>query len=101
MKVGFIGLGNMGMPMSKNLLKAGFELTVHNRSPGKVNELAGFGAIPASSSAEVTLASEIVLSCLPDVATVEQIFLGEEGIVSSVRPGQILVDHSTVGPSTS
>ena len=101
MKVGFIGLGNMGMPMSKNLLKAGFELTVHNRSRGKVDEIARFGATPAASSAEVTLASDIVLTCLPDVATVEQVFLGEEGIVTSVRPGQILVDHSTVGPSTS
>ena len=101
MKVGFIGLGNMGMPMSKNLLTAGFEITVHNRSRGKVDELARFGATPAASSAEVTLASDIVLTCLPDVATVEQVFLVEEGIVASVRAGQILVDHSTVGPSTS
>ena len=101
MKVGFIGLGNMGMPMSKNLLKAGFELTVHNRSRGKVDEIARLGATSASSSAEVTLASDIVLTCLPDVATVEHVFLGDEGILNSVRPGQVLVDHSTVGPSTS
>ena len=101
MKVGFIGLGNMGMPMSKNLLKAGFELTAHNRSRGKVDEIAKLGATAADSSAEVTLASDIVLTCLPDVATVEHVFLGEQGIVTSVRAGQILVDHSTVGPSTS
>ena len=100
MQVGFIGLGRMGMPMSKNLLKAGFQLTVHNRSQGKVEEMAGLGATPASSPAKVTQASDIVLTCLPDVPTVEQLFLGEDGIVANARPGQVLVDHSTIGPST-
>lgn len=100
MKVGFIGLGSMGMPMSKNLLKAGFQLTVHNRSRGKVGEIMAFGADPAVSAAEVTQASDIVLTCLPDVPTVEEIYLGVGGIVSNSRPGQILVDHSTIGPST-
>jgi len=101
MKVGFIGLGRMGMPMSQRLLKAGFYLTVHNRSRGKVEELARLGAHPAFSPAEVSRASDIVLTCLPDVPTVENVFLGEDGIVPAARPGQILVDHSTVGPSTS
>ena len=101
MRVGFIGLGRMGMPMSKRLLKAGFFLTVHNRSRGKVEELAQQGAHQASSPAEVTRSSDIVLTCLPDVSTVETVFLGENGIVPAARPGQILVDHSTVSPSTS
>jgi len=101
MKVGFIGLGDMGMPMTKNLLNAGFQLTVHNRSRGKVDDITRLGAAPAWSPAEVTQASDVVLTCLPDVPTVEHVFLGEEGIVSQAKPGQVLVDHSTVGPSTS
>lgn len=101
MNVGFIGLGDMGMPMSKNLLKAGFQLTVHNRSRGKVDDIARLGALPASSPAEVAQGSDVVLTCLPDVATVEQVYLGEHGIVPEAKPGQVLVDHSTVGPSTS
>ena len=100
MIVGFIGLGRMGMPMAKNVLRAGFELTVHNRSGTKVDEMVALGATGASSPKEVTQATDIVLTCLPDVPTVEQIFLGDEGIVSNVRPGQILVDHSTIGPGT-
>ena len=98
MKIGFVGLGRMGMPMSQRLLKAGFHLTVHNRSRGKVDELVGLGAYAASSAAEVATASDVVLTCLPDVPTVETLFLGEYGIVPSARPGQILVDHSTVAP---
>ena len=101
MRVGFIGLGRMGMPMSQRLLKAGFHLTVHNRSRGKVEELARQGAHPASSPAGVAESSDIVLTCLPDVATVESVFLGEDGVVPAARPGQIFVDHSTVAPSTS
>ncbi len=101
MKVGFIGLGRMGMPMSRRLLEAGFHLTVHNRSRPKVDELAGEGAVGASSAAEVARTSTVVLTCLPDVSTVEDVFLGKDGIVSVARPGQVLVDHSTVGPSTS
>ena len=101
MKVGFIGLGDMGMPMSKNLLHAGFHLTVHNRSRGKVDHISELGAVPSSSAAGVTQATDIVLTCLPDVFTVEQVYLGEDGIVAAARPGQVLVDHSTVGPSTS
>ena len=101
MKVGFIGLGRMGMPMSRRLLEAGFHLTVHNRSRPKVDELADEGAVGASSAAEVARTSTVVLTCLPDVPTVEEVFLGKDGIASVARPGQVLVDHSTVGPSTS
>ena len=101
MKIGFIGLGDMGMPMSKNLLNAGFQLTVHNRSRGKVDDITRLGAAPARSPAEVTQASDVVLTCLPDVPTVEDVFLGEGGIVSEAEPGQVLVDHSTVDTSTS
>ena len=89
------------MPMSKNLLEGGFQLTVNHRSQGIVEEMAGLGATPAlPSPAEVTQASDIVLTSLPDVPTVEQLFLGEEGTVPNAKPGQVLVDHSTIGPTT-
>ena len=101
MKVGFIGLGNIGMPMAKTLLAAGFDLTVLNRSQGKVEEMVAFGAKAASSLAEIVETTDTLLACLPDVPTVEQVFLGNDGIVANTRSGQILVDHSTGGPATS
>ncbi len=100
-KVGFIGLGRMGLPMSYRLLAAGFDLTVHNRSQGKVQEIALAGAWPATSVAEVVREAGVVLACLPDVATSEEIFLGDDGIIANSKPGQVLVDHSTVGMATS
>jgi len=100
-KVGFIGLGRMGLPMAYRLLAAGFDLTVHNRSQGKVQEIAAAGAKAATSVAEVVWESEIVLACLPDVSTSEAIFLGDDGIAANARQGQVLVDHSTVGMATS
>ena len=101
LKVGFIGLGRMGMPMSYRLLEAGFDLTVHNRSQGKVQEIAKAGARPAVSAAQIVEEVDIVLACLPDIGSVEEVFLGQKGILAGARPGQILVDHSTVGIGTS
>ena len=101
LKVGFIGLGRMGLPMSYRLLQAGFELTVQNRSQGKVNEIARAGANPACTAAQVTKECDVVLACLPDVATSEEVFLGQDGVVANAHPGQILVDTSTVGIGTS
>ena len=100
MKVGFVGLGRMGRPMTENLLKKGFEVTVHNRSRGVVDELAQQGAHPASSPREVVEASEIVLTALPTVETVEQVYLGQDGLIPSARRGTVLIDCSTVGPET-
>ena len=100
-KIGFIGLGRMGLPMGYNLLKAGLDLTVHNRSQHKVQEIAAAGAATAASSAEVTLQCDIVLACLPDIGTSEEVFLGPGGVMDNARKGQIIVDHSTVGINTS
>ena len=100
-KIGFIGLGRMGLPMAYNLLKAGLDLTVHNRSRPKVQDIAAAGATAATSSAEVTRQCDIVLACLPDIATSEEVFLGPDGVMANARPGQIIVDHSTVGIDTS
>ncbi len=100
-KIGFIGLGRMGLPMAYNLLRAGYDLTVHNRSQEKVREIADAGATAATSAAEVTATCEIVLACLPDVTTCETVLLGGDGVLANARPGQIIVDHSTVGAATS
>jgi 3-hydroxyisobutyrate dehydrogenase-like beta-hydroxyacid dehydrogenase len=101
MRVGFIGLGKMGRPMAVNLLKKGFDLTVHNRSRGVVEELVSMGAKAATSPAGAAGASDLVLSCLPSPEAVEQVYLGPDGIIQAARPGQILADHSTVAPATS
>ena len=101
MKVGFIGLGKMGRPMSLNLVKAGFEVTVHNRSRGVVDELVAAGANAANSPAEVAAAAEIVHTALPTLESVEEVFLGRQGLVPAARPGHILIDHSTVSPGLS
>ena len=99
-KAGFIGLGRMGLPMSYRLLGAGFDLVVHNRSQEKVRQIADSGALPGRSTAETTRNCDILLACLPDIATVEEVFLGADGIIENAQPGQILVDHSTVGMAT-
>ena len=98
-KIGFIGLGRMGLPMSYNLLRAGYDLTVHNRSQEKVRQIADAGATAAASTAEVMERCDVVLACLPDVATCEQVVLEEA--LPEARPGQVIVDHSTVGAATS
>jgi len=100
-RVAFIGLGKMGRPMATNLLRKGFQLTVHNRSRGVVGEMAAIGAIPATSPEEAARGAEVVLTCLPTPEAVEEVYLGAAGLIPAAQPGQILVDHSTVGPATS
>lgn len=100
LRVGYIGLGVMGKPMARNLLRAGFALTVHNRSRGAVEELAGEGATPATSPAEVARASDVVLTCLPGPADVELVYLGPSGVLEGVGAGSVLVDMSTIDPDT-
>lgn len=86
--------------MSYRLLNAGFDLTAHNRSPEKVRQIVDAGAKPGHSAAETTRATDILMTCLPDVATVEAVFLDADGIIANAKPGQVLIDHSTVGMST-
>ena len=101
MNVGFIGLGKMGRHMARHLLAAGFPVTVHNRSRAAVDELARAGGRPAANPAEVGQASDIVLTCLTNTASTEDVFFGRNGLIEAARPGQILVDHSTLSPITS
>jgi 3-hydroxyisobutyrate dehydrogenase/2-hydroxy-3-oxopropionate reductase len=101
MKLGFIGLGKMGRPMTINLLKAGFPVVVHNRSRAVVDELAAQGALPANSAAEVGERADLVMTCLPTAETVEATYFGADGLLAVARSGQILIDHSTVSPKQS
>lgn len=100
MNVGFIGLGKMGRPMTEHLLAAGHTVTINNRSQGVVEELVKAGARRANTPSEVAAASEIVLTCLTNTKSVEDVYFGPDGLIGAVRPGQILVDHSTVSPTT-
>ncbi len=99
-RIGFIGLGIMGMPMARNLLKAGYRLVVYNRSRGKVEELAHEGATPASSPGEVAEGSDVVITMLPDSPDVEAVVFGGGGVIEGVRPGCLFIDMSTVAPAT-
>lgn len=100
-RIGFIGLGIMGKPMARNLLKAGYPLVVHNRSRASVEELSREGARAAGSPREVAQGSDVVITMLPDSPDVEQVVLGAKGVIEGVRQGMLLVDMSTVAPSTS
>ena len=100
MNVSFIGLGLMGSRMAGNLINAGHRVTVHNRSQAVVDELVGKGALRASSTGEAAQASEFVMTALPTPQTVEDVFLGANGIVENARDGAVLIDFSTNGPDT-
>ena len=99
--VGFIGLGIMGRPMAKNLLKAGYSLVVHSRSQGPVQELAGLGAKTADSPAALARAAEVVVLMLPNSPDVELVALGPKGLLEGARSGQTVIDMSTISPIVS
>src|SRR5919109_1742 len=99
--IGFIGLGIMGRPMARNLLKAGYPLVVHNRSRAAVDELAGAGAKTATSSREVAAQCDVLITMLPNSPDVELVALGKDGIIEGARPGLIVADMSTISPIVS
>ncbi|TMI72828.1 MAG: 2-hydroxy-3-oxopropionate reductase [Bacillati bacterium ANGP1] len=97
-RVGFIGLGIMGKPMARNLLKSGHPLIVHSRSRAPVDELVGAGAADGKSPRGVAQQSDIVITMLPDSPDVQQVVLGRDGVLEGIRPGSVLVDMSTISP---
>src|SRR5262245_25535572 len=99
--VGFIGLGIMGRPMAKNLLKAGYALIVHNRSQAAVQELVGLGAKSAGSADAVARDSQVVILMLPNSPDVELVALGPQGLLEGARSGQTVIDMSTISPLVS
>ncbi len=98
-RIGFVGLGIMGKPMSKHLLHAGYDLVVHNRSREPVAELVDAGAREAHSPREVAENSAIVITMLPDSPDVEEVALGSGGIIEGAGRGDIYIDMSTIAPS--
>jgi 2-hydroxy-3-oxopropionate reductase len=101
MKIGFIGLGIMGKPMAKNLLKAGHELVVFDHSAESMDHVVAAGAEAASSSAEVASGVQMVITMLPNSPHVKSAVLGEKGVLEGAKPGTILIDMSSIAPLAS
>jgi 2-hydroxy-3-oxopropionate reductase len=101
MKIGFIGLGIMGKPMSKNLLKAGYELIVMDRNQEAVGEVVAAGAISAATPKEVAAQSDIIITMLPNSPHVKEVVLGENGVIEGVKQGAVVVDMSSIAPLVS
>jgi 2-hydroxy-3-oxopropionate reductase len=94
--IGFVGLGVMGRPMALNLLGAGHRLVVHNRTQAKAQALAEHGAHPVASPREVAQLSDVVITMVPDSPDVEHVYLDPEGLLAGARPGQLLIDMSSI-----
>lgn len=98
-RVGFVGLGIMGRPMALNLLRAGYELSVHARRAEMMSPLVEAGAAACGSPAEVAARADIVFTMVSDTPDVEQVILGDGGIMGAIRAGGVVVDMSTISPS--
>jgi 2-hydroxy-3-oxopropionate reductase len=96
--IGFIGLGIMGKPMARNLLKAGYELIVYDISEGPVKELVNAGAKEGESSQDVASQSEVIITMLPNSPEVKDAVLGEKGVIHGAKPGTIVIDMSSISP---
>lgn len=99
MKVAFIGMGTMGAPMALNILKAGHEVIVHNRTREKERPLVDAGALRAGTPREAAAGAGIIITCVSDTPDVEAIVLGDEGIIHGAEAGSLLVDMSTISPT--
>jgi 3-hydroxyisobutyrate dehydrogenase len=99
LKVGFIGTGIMGAPMCLNLLKAGFDLTVNNRTKSRALPLMEAGAKWADSPQEVAAACEVVITCLPDTPDVRDILVGKAGVIGAAKKGLVCIETSTINPA--
>lgn len=101
MKIGFIGLGIMGKPMALNLMRAGYELNVCDVVSAVVEEFAQKGACPCSTPKEAAEKSDLILTMLPNSPHVKEVLLGENGVLSGIRPGCIIADMSSIDPNVS
>lgn len=97
-RVGYVGLGIMGMGMARNLVKAGFPLSVWNRTASKAEALAAEGATARATPAEVAANSDIIVICVSDTPDVEAVLLGENGIIHGAQAGSLVIDCSTISP---
>ena len=97
--IGFIGLGIMGLPMARNLLKAGYTVVAYNRTPSKAEELAADGATIAASPREVSQQASVIITMVTDSPDVEDVVLGQNGVLEGIQPNAVLIDMSTISPS--
>ena len=100
MKIGYIGLGMMGLPMARNLRKAGHTLVVHNRTRAKASAFAKGGGTVAATPAEVARQADVVMACLSSPEASEEVFLGRNGVIEGASDGQLWIDFSSNGPGT-
>ena len=98
-RVGFIGLGTMGVAMAANLARAGFPLSVWNRTPGRAADLVALGATQAASPSELAASADVIVTCVSDTPDVEAVLFGPDGIASGARAGTLVIDCSTISPS--
>lgn len=101
MKVGFIGLGIMGRPMSKNLIKAGYSLVVYDRNAEAVADVIAAGAETAASVEEIARQCEVIITMLPNSPHVKEVALGAQGIIDGAKPGTVVIDMSSIAPLAS
>ena len=97
--IGFVGLGIMGSGMARNVLRAGYELHVWNRTPERMEPLVEAGAIPTSNPASVAARADVVITCVGDTSDVQEVVLGPSGVCEGARHGTLLIDTSTISPS--
>jgi 2-hydroxy-3-oxopropionate reductase len=97
-QIGFIGLGIMGKPMSLNLLKAGFEVTVYNRTASRAEQSVSRGARQAASPAEVAAETTVIITIVSDTPDVESVILGKNGVIEGIKPDSVVIDMSTISP---
>ncbi len=97
-KIGFIGLGIMGRGMARNLLKAGFEVHVWNRTPARMHEFAAEGALTAEDPADLASRCPTVMMCVSDTPDVKSVIFGPRGIAEGMKPGALVIDLSTISP---
>lgn len=100
-KIGFIGIGIMGKPMTLNLLKAGYSVLAYDINQHALSEVVKQGAVKANSPKEIAAQSEVVITMLPDSPDVEAVVFGKNGVIEGIRPGELFIDMSTIAPETS
>lgn len=100
-RLGFIGIGNMGSRIAQRLIGHGYTLSAYDRNFEKASALARYGADPASSIADLTHKSDVVLSCLASDEVVRSVYIGPDGVFANARPGSIVLEMSTISPGTS
>src|SRR4030042_2502871 len=100
-KIGFIGLGIMGKPMAKNLLKAGFSIVAYDLDKDAVEDVVKAGAVAARSSKEAAGRGDVIVTMLPDSPDVKEVILGKDVVLERIKPGSIVIDMSSINPLVS